>query len=192
MISDMNSDNNKNKRNWMSYNLRHNAKLLTDPSGWVSIETLAKLSPEVSLSTAKRIENIIKTVEKDKKTRFCISADGTLIRATNGHSVDLAKPIMTRVLSDNSIPWMVHATTNEAWVKIQEYGGLSRMSRDYVHFAIDFPHLRPFDIYLYLDSKSFIDDGNELWITSNNVIASMNDVPIRYLVAGPKPKQKPV
>jgi hypothetical protein len=41
--------------------------------------------------------------------------------------------------------------------------------------------------YLYLDMKTFINDGNELWITTNNVIGSRVDVPLRYLSVGSRP-----
>jgi RNA:NAD 2'-phosphotransferase (TPT1/KptA family) len=177
----------KVKVNWMSYHLRHNANILTDPSGWVTIKSLASLSPEVTLTTDQKIEKIMKTVNNDKKNRFIISSDSAFIRATNGHSVDLTNPVMRRITSDDIFPWVIHATTKEAWSKIQEYGSLSRMSRDYVHFAIIFPHLRSSDVYLYFDIQSFINDGNELWMTTNRVLASMVDVPIRYLSVGSRP-----
>ena len=55
---------NLEKKNWMSYHLRH----------WVDIKMLANLSPETNLSIATNVEKIIQTVNKDKKNRFFINA----------------------------------------------------------------------------------------------------------------------
>jgi RNA:NAD 2'-phosphotransferase (TPT1/KptA family) len=174
--------------NWMSYNLRHNKIILTDPSGWVKMETLANLSPDRNLySISVIVDNMLVVVSKDKKNRYALNYDSSMIRATNGHSVKLTDSIMRRLNANESFEWVIHATTKESWEKIQQYGALSRMSRDYVHFAIVPSHLRNFDIYLYLDMKTFINDGNELWITTNNVIGSLVDVPLRYLSVGSRP-----
>jgi RNA:NAD 2'-phosphotransferase (TPT1/KptA family) len=174
--------------NWMSYNLRHNKKILTDPSGWVKMETLANLSPDKKLyNISVIVDNMLVVVSKDKKKRYALNCDSSMIRATNGHSVKLTDSIMKQLNANESFEWVIHATTKESWEKIQQYGALSRMSRDYVHFAFVPSHLRIFDIYLYLDMKTFINDGNELWITTNNVIGPRVDVPLRYLSVGSRP-----
>jgi RNA:NAD 2'-phosphotransferase (TPT1/KptA family) len=123
--------------NWMSYHLRHNKTILTDPSGWVKMETLANLSPDKKLySISMIVDNMLVVVSKDKKNRYALNYDSSMIRATNGHSVKLTDSIMKRLNANESFEWVIHATTKESWEKIQQYGALSRMSRDYVHFAI--------------------------------------------------------
>ena len=184
--------NNKNERNnWMSYHLRHNADLLTDPTGWVQLETLAKFSPSYRLSDKTEIiRHILGVVDSDKKGRYALDDDKSRIRATNGHSVGLVAPIMRRVTADEKFPWAVHGTNEEAWVKIQQHGALSRMTRDYVHFAVNPAHFRPdnqIKVYVYMDVAAMINDGRVLLMTTNGVLASEADVPLKYLSVGPKP-----
>ena len=171
----------------IAYHLRHNAALLTEPSGWVELAALAALDPGY---TERVVSDIRMTVAKDKKGRFEIS--GTRIRATNGHSVALLAPVMRALSAGESaaFEWAVHGTTEEAWIAIQASGALKKMSRDYVHFAVDVAHLRPdtkVDVYLYLDAAAMLRDGRELFFASNRVLASVADVPLRYLSPGPRP-----
>ena len=180
------------RSNWMSYHLRHNADLLTDPSGWVTLETLAKFSPDFRrVPESQIIESILVVVGSDKKGRYALNSDNSHIRATNGHSVALTNPIVRRVSKDEQFPWAVHGTNEEAWIKIQQHGGLSRMTRDYIHFAVKPAHFRPdnqIEVYVYLDVAAMLNDGRELLMTTNGVLASVADVPLKYLSAGPKPK----
>lgn len=176
----------------MSYHLRHNPNLLTDPSGWVTLEALSKFSPDYPrIRESQIIDKIIDVVGNDKKGRYALNDEKSCIRATNGHSVALTSPIMRRVSKDEHFLWAVHGTNEEAWVNIQQHGGLSRMTRDYIHFAVNPAHFRPdnqIEIFLYLDVVAMIDDGRELLMTTNGVLASEADVPLQYLSVGPKPK----
>jgi RNA:NAD 2'-phosphotransferase (TPT1/KptA family) len=174
---------------WMSYNLRHNKELITDPSGWVLLTILAKLSPDYpKMDIIDIISKIQNDVKNDSKSRYDI--DGDYIRATNGHSVSLRAPIMYKLSDGNSFPWAVHGTTNASWIQIQKYGGLSRMNRDYIHFAVDKKHFRPdsqIEIYLYLDIITMLTVGHELYVTTNGVLLSIEDIPLEFLSIGPKP-----
>lgn len=179
---------------WMTYHLRHDANLVTDANGWVDIYSVAKLSPDYShIHIDEIIEDILNHVKVSNKTRFAIKDEDECIyiRATNGHSIGLTDPIIQRVLQNHNFPWIIHVTTCDAWKKIQSYGGLSKMSRDYVHFAINHTHLRVYKkedtVYLYLDINAMMHDGYELYITSNDVVLSMVDVPLRYLTEGSRP-----
>ena len=173
---------------WVAYNLRHNAMLKMDESGWVDINDLIALSPCIKNDYPTILKQIQKIVSIDKKKRFEI--EGHKIRATNGHSVMLKKPIMTKITSAYKFAWVVHGTTEDSWKKIQESGFLKKMNRDYIHFAIDSSHLRnesSVEIYLYLQIDELLKDGYELFITTNNVVASIQDIPIQYLSLGKRP-----
>lgn len=175
--------------NWISFRLRHDADLLTEPSGWVDLERLARLSPDYPRRSIEEIiTGIVTTSQHDKKGRY--ELDGTRIRATNGHSVRLTQPVMRRINIGENFEWAVHGTNTSAWTKIQSSGGLSRMTRDYVHFAVECVHFRPssqVDIHLYLDVESMLRDGHALFMTTNGVLASVDDVPLRYLTVGKRP-----
>ena len=177
------------RANWISFRLRHDLDLLTEPSGWVDLERLARFSPDYRRRSIEEIiAGIVTTTQHDKKGRYEI--DGTRIRATNGHSVKLTQPIMRRINIGENFPWAVHGTTTSAWARIQASGGLSKMTRDYVHFAVDHAHFRPssqIDVHLYLDVESMLRDGRELFMTTNGVLGSVDDVPLRYLTVGNRP-----
>jgi putative RNA 2'-phosphotransferase len=171
---------------WIAYNLRHNKLIKMDESGWVEIDFLIALSP-CRNNYQQILKDIHYVVRNDKKGRFEII--GNKIRATNGHSVLLNKPIMTPI-TENKFAWVVHGTTIFSWKKIQESGFLKKMNRDYIHFAIDSSHLRnesQVEIYLYLQIDELLRDGYKLYITTNNVVASIQDIPIQYLFIGERP-----
>jgi RNA:NAD 2'-phosphotransferase (TPT1/KptA family) len=93
-------------------------------------------------------------------------------------------------ITENKFAWVVHGTTIFSWKKIQESGFLKKMNRDYIHFAIDSSHLRnesQVEIYLYLQIDELLRDGYKLYITTNNVVASIQDIPIQYLFIGERP-----
>jgi putative RNA 2'-phosphotransferase len=172
--------------NWIAYNLRHNKLIKMDESGWVEIDILIALSP-CRNDYQKILKDIHYVVRNDKKGRFEII--GNKIRATNGHSVMLKEPIMTKV-TQNKFAWVVHGTTKTSWEKIQESGFLKKMNRDYIHFAIDSAHLRnesQVEIYLYLQIEQLLKDGYNLFETTNSVIISFQDIPLKYLYIGERP-----
>jgi RNA:NAD 2'-phosphotransferase (TPT1/KptA family) len=158
-----------------------------DSCGWVDIDDLISLSPITKNTYQENLKYIQDEVKKDKKGRFEIIRNK--IRATNGHSVLLEKPIMTPI-TQNKFAWVVHLTTESSWEKIQKCGFLQKMSRDYIHFAIKIAHLRntpQHNVYLYLHTEQLLQDGYKLFITTNSVIGSFEDIPIRYLSVGSRP-----
>lgn len=73
---------------YFSYILRHKPDaidLTLDDQGWADIDELITKTSDFALS--KELLNII--VETNDKQRFGISADGTKIRANQGHSIDI-------------------------------------------------------------------------------------------------------
>ena len=176
--------------NWIAFNLRHNKDIAMDCRGWVDIDVLAALSPDAVNRTQQQIvAGIRETVLKDKKGRFEVSE--SKIRATNGHSITLEQPFLRNITSEDKFTWVVHGTTASSWEVIQQSGGLKKMARDYVHFAVDRAHLRAVtqvQVYLYLDYAQMLKDGRALIITTNNVVGSVEDVPLRYLSVGVRPE----
>jgi RNA:NAD 2'-phosphotransferase (TPT1/KptA family) len=173
----------------MSFRLRHDLNLLTEPSGWVDLDRLCQYSPDYPRRSIEEIRTgILKTAQLDKKGRY--EVNGTRIRATNGHSVQLTQPVLRKITLGEKFEWAVHGTSTRAWTIIQSCGGLSKMTRDYVHFAVEHAHLRPssqIDIYLYLDVDCLLRDGHTLFMTTNGVLGSVDDVPLRYLTVGSRP-----
>lgn len=173
---------------WISYNLRHNQMLEMDDSGWVHISDLISLCPPPEDNSEKILKIIQNAVKNDKKGRYEII--GNKIRATNGHSVSLCNTIMTPITKNDKFEWVVHATSEASWKLIQEIGCLKKMTRDYIHFAIKREHLRNqsfVQIYLHLHVEELLRDGYNLFKTTNSVIGSFEDIPLKYLCVGDRP-----
>ncbi len=175
---------------WISYNLRHNKLIKMDSCGWVDINELILLSPITKNTYQENLKYIHDDVKQDKKGR--VEIIGNKIRATNGHSVLLQTPIMTPITTQNKFAWVVHGTTETSWEKIQECGFLKKMNRDYIHFAVESAHLRNesrVQIYLYLHIEQLLQDGYTLFKTTNSVVGSFEDIPLKYLYVGTDPRR---
>ena len=173
---------------WISYNLRHNQTIDMDNSGWVHISDLISLCPPPGGHRDEILKIIQNAVKNDKKGRYEIM--GNKIRATNGHSVSLCNTIMTPITKNDKFDWVVHGTSEKSLKLIQESGCLKRMTRDYIHFAIKREHLRSesqVQIYLYLCVEQLLQDGYKLFKTTNSVIGSFEDIPLKYLHIGDRP-----
>jgi putative RNA 2'-phosphotransferase len=159
-----------------------------DDCGWVDVNDLISLCDPPNDNKDEILRIIENAVVNDKKGRYEILGDK--IRATNGHSVSLCNTIMTPITSKNKFSWVVHGTSEESWELIQKSGCLKKMTRDYIHFAIKDTHLRnksQVQIYLYLLVDKLLNDGYKLFQTTNSVIGSFEDIPLKYLYVGDRP-----
>ena len=179
----------------LAWILRHGAKELhldIDENGWVSTEAvLAELSHRHKTSMAI-LETIVAT---DSKGRYEFSPDKTMIRACQGHSADLGLRLddLTKITADNmaSFPFVVHGTNPKAYDAIRASGGLSRMSRQHIHFATAMTEAEAMDrtrvtasVFLFLDVAKCLADGIELFVSTNNVVLSPGVdgiIPLTYI-----------
>ncbi|KAL8843948.1 MAG: hypothetical protein Q9176_001643 [Flavoplaca citrina] len=138
----------------MAYVLRHGAekeKLKLDESGYINCEELLNWHRLRSLHvTFPELQHIVET---DAKKRFALipSPSSTqpspkpsdyLIRASQGHSLAIASENLLTPLSpeDPTCPEeVVHGTDSQSWKAIKKSGGLKRMGRRHVHFALGLP-----------------------------------------------------
>src|SRR4051794_40597548 len=75
---------------FLSLVLRHKPATIgitLDPAGWVNIETLLKAAAENEFRFSRDELNAV--VANNDKKRFAFSEDGSLIRASQGHSVEV-------------------------------------------------------------------------------------------------------
>ncbi|KAL8689647.1 MAG: hypothetical protein Q9218_004733, partial [Villophora microphyllina] len=143
----------------MSYVLRHGAekeRLKLDEGGYINCEDLLAWPRLRSLKvTFPELQDIVAT---NAKQRFAlipspsstITASSTpsakpsdyLIRANQGHSIkiDSANLLTPLLPSDENCPEeVVHGTFEDSWAKILKTGGLKKMGRQHVHFAMGVP-----------------------------------------------------
>ena len=138
--------------------LRHDPLLTRNKEGYVELSIINNRYKLASLikrfSQFKDIQELLRfIVNDDNKSRFgVLCADGkelicdlteeniiTHIRANQGHSCNVSINL-DKIILDN-IPnnfVMIHGTNCKAWANIKNEG-LSKMNRDYIHFAMGLP-----------------------------------------------------
>ncbi|NET89378.1 MAG: RNA 2'-phosphotransferase [Kamptonema sp. SIO1D9] len=158
---------------YLSYHLRHRPDKLglqLAPGGWVAVEVLlAACKQDKFLITARELEEIVS--ENDKK-RFSFDSTGKLIRANQGHSIEVDLQ-----LEPVEPPDILYHGTKEDAVKSILSQGLVKMSRHHVHLSTDLgtaknvgkrhgkPALFAIDAAkMYRDGYTFYCSENQVWL----------------------------
>ena len=129
----MNSPQTTTASKFLSLVLRHQpeiAYITLDAAGWVSVESLLAGCAKARRSMSRAdLEHIVAT---NAKKRFEFSGDGTLIRASQGHSV----VVDLNYESKEPPPILYHGTATRFLESIRVQG-LLKMQRHHVHLAVD-------------------------------------------------------
>lgn len=155
-----------NKSKFLSLVLRHDPGkigIVLDPNGWADVEVLCKKMP-ITLDILKEI------VHTDSKGRYSFSDDGKMIRANQGHSIDVDVGLVEKRPPDV----LYHGTAERFFDSILA-GGLKPMTRQYVHLSDDPAnsvivgkrHGDP--VVLLIDAASSFDNGDKFFLSKNNV-----------------------
>ncbi len=178
----MSHDNLKKVSKSMSYVLRHrpdSIDLTLGPNGWVLIdELLAAFGRNGQPYSKQLIETV---VAESNKQRFELSEDGSMIRARQGHSVEVDLGYEPAVPPDV----LYHGTATRYLASILEKG-LIKGNRHHVHLstnketmlAVAMRHGKP--ALLAIDAKQMHADGYPFYVTGNHVWLT-DQVPSRYL-----------
>ena len=119
---------------FLSFVLRHKPEEIgvsLNNEGWTNIETLITQANKRGEKFTKEIINQI--VAEDKKGRYQISEDGSMIRAVQGHStkqVDLT-------FAEKTPPHTLYHGTSKKFMHLIEKSGLLPQTRQYVHLSAD-------------------------------------------------------
>lgn len=120
----------------LSYILRHGASKegLQMSEGFVFVDELLKLRQFKRYSE----NEIRKVVDENDKKRFALRLDPVTnrlqIRANQGHTIEVDDLELNPITDPSDAPVVVHGTYRECWELIKAQG-LSRMSRNHIHFA---------------------------------------------------------
>ena len=154
-----------------AYALRHRPDavgLTLDGQGWAEVDALVACAVrEGYVADRDRIERIVR---EDKKGRYALSADGTHIRARQGHSVDV--DVGMPVLTPPAV--LYHGTAQESLASIRAKGIL-RMERNYVHLSQDKATAREVGVrhgtpvVLVIDAARMVADGVTFRLSENGV-----------------------
>lgn len=167
---------------FMSLILRHKPEVIgitLDEHGWANVDELIK---GVAKTQNFNMEILEKIVDTDEKKRYSFNEDKTLIRANQGHSIQVDVELEQFIPPD----CLYHGTA-EKYVESIDKNGLISKSRLYVHLSQDVDtaikvgkrHGNPV-VYKVL-SKQMSDDGFEFFLSANNVWLTKS-VPAKYLV----------
>jgi 2'-phosphotransferase len=121
----------------LSWLLRHGAieaGVPIDQHGWVSLADLFA-HPDYAAITMPQLEE---AVRDNNKQRFSLDLPGQRIRANQGHSLQGIEiddhVVLTVADARERLPFIVHGTYRKNLASIMR-DGLSRMTRQHVHFA---------------------------------------------------------
>ncbi|AIJ25180.1 RNA 2'-phosphotransferase [Amycolatopsis methanolica] len=167
---------------WLSRHLRHEPGeigLSLGPGGWVPVtELLAALARHGLPLSRARLDEV---VAGNDKRRFAFDETGTLIRASQGHSVDVDLG-----LPDADPPATLFHGTAERFLPAILREGLRPRSRHDVHLSRDTEtavrvgsrHGKP--VVLAVDAAAMTRDGHRFQVSENGVRLT-RVVPSQYL-----------
>lgn len=167
---------------FISLILRHKPETIgitLDCHGWANTDEL--ISGIAERNKGFNMEMLEEIVRNDNKQRYSFNEDKTLIRANQGHSVQVDVE-----LKKISPPEILYHGTAEKYVKSINENGLIPKSRLYVHLSSDKEtainvgkrHGKPY-VYKVL-SREMWRDGYDFYLSENGVWLTRN-VPIEYI-----------
>lgn len=166
----------------MSLILRHKPEVIgitLDEHGWASVNDLIcgieKNNPEFNMDI---LEQIVRT---DNKQRYSFNDDRSLIRANQGHSVNVDVE-----LKEKEPPEYLYHGTGEKYVKSINQDGLIPKSRLYVHLSKDIKTAENVgkrhgkEVVYRINSGQMYRDGYKFYLSENGIWLT-KEVPIKYL-----------
>lgn len=169
---------------YLSYLLRHKPEkenLEMDSNGYVDVNVLCK-----KLAISK--EDLDWIVDNNNKKRFAYSEDETLIRANQGHSIDVDVQ-----LNEVNPPHKLYHGTSWDILESLKKNGLMKMNRQHVHLSADIAtaitvgkrHSKDdHPMILEIDAKLMHFNGYKIYLSENGVYLT-DHVPIDYIKVRP-------
>lgn len=165
------NDLDKRISKFLSLVLRHNPQkigIILDKSGWVSVDELITKSSNAGLKFSR--EKLFEIVANSDKKRFTLSEDQLLIRAAQGHSINIDLG-----LEPKQPPKTLYHGTATRFLESINSKGIIAGTRDYVHLSADIEtalkvgarHGKP--IILRIAADIMAADGIEFFQAENGV-----------------------
>lgn len=165
---------------FMSLVLRHQpsaADLELDEHGWAKVHDIIN-----NEALPFSYDELVEVVQNNAKKRFDLDTEKGLIRANQGHSIDVDMEF-----EEKEPPALLyHGTTDKAWKAIQ-YSGIKKMKRQHVHLSPDTKtaytvaqrRQGPF-VVLVVDTVDMRKHGYKFFLSKNGVWLT-DYVPARFL-----------
>ena len=167
----MDKANQKKISKFMSLVLRHQPETIgieLDEAGWVAVRDLLTGMRQANRTVTR--EQLEVVVRENDKQRFQFSEDGTLIRATQGHSLEVE---LGHAEADP--PEILHHGTPTQFVDAIRREGLKKQKRHHVHLhkdaalASSVGQRRGKPMLLVIEAKRMADAGFTFYVTPNAV-----------------------
>lgn len=167
---------------FLSYVLRHRPEaigLQLREGGWVAVDAL--LAAATRHGTAMTFDRLVEIVATDSKGRYAFNADRTMIRAVQGHSVEVDlgyAPVPP--------PAVLYHGTVERFVAAILREGIRRGRRHHVHLSVDRETAgnvgarRGQPVILTIDAAAMHGEGHAFYRADNGVWLVAH-VPPRFL-----------
>ena len=167
---------------FLSKHLRHQPEQLglsLDIGGWVKVEDLINACAKNNFVISQaELEQVVATSEKK---RFSFDSTGTLIRANQGHSVEVDLQLEATQPPDI----LYHGTAEKSVSSIMSLG-LQKMSRHHVHLSSEIStaktvgqrHGKP--VVFVVNAKAMHNEGY-IFYCSDNHVWLVENVPPEYL-----------
>ncbi|QHS61090.1 RNA 2'-phosphotransferase [Chitinophaga agri] len=172
----------KNISKFLSLVLRHQPETIgitLDPNGWTDVqELLAKMNTRHYRITREQLQEVVDT--NDKK-RFAFNDDGTQIRASQGHSVEVSLGLPPATPPE----YLYHGTVAKFLLSIRK-DGLQKMSRQHLHLsrdretAVNVGSRRGAPVILTIHTGQMHRDGFVFYLSDNGVWLT-DSVPASYI-----------
>lgn len=167
---------------YLSKHLRHQPERIDiqlAPGGWVSVDELLAACKQHSFPI-NRIE-LNEVVASNDKKRFSFDSTGTLIRANQGHSVEVDLQLEPVIPPD-----VLYHGTGHGAVEAILREGLCKMSRNHVHLSKDIAvaktvgarHGRP---VVFIVDAAAMHEADYTFYCSDNGVWLVDCVPPEYL-----------
>jgi putative RNA 2'-phosphotransferase len=167
---------------FLSKHLRHTPDVLgltLQPGGWVLVDEL--LSGCARIGFAISYDELIECVETSDKNRFSFDDSGDLIRANQGHSVEVDLQ-----LKEQQPPDVLYHGTVERFLASIMSEGLKKGKRHHVHLSKDTETARKVGtrrgkpVILLVNSGKMYSEGCKFFVSANGVWLT-DSVPTAFL-----------
>ena len=150
-----------------------------DAHGWVSIQVLLDLANKHNHPISREL--LDEVVFTNDKKRFSYSPDGQMIRANQGHSIDVNLD-----LEPLQPPDILYHGTVDGFLNSIRASGLRKMNRQHVHLsatvetAISVGKRRGKPVVLSISAEKMYHDGYQFFLSLNGVWLT-DSVPCKYI-----------
>ena len=166
----------------MSLVLRHQPDYINiqlDENGWANVEELIQKINAKGITVD--LETLQTVVADNDKKRFVFNENKTMIRAQQGHSIDVELELKEMLPPDI----LYHGTGQRSIESILKEG-LNKQQRHHVHLSLQIEtakavgarHGKP--VILSVDAKAMAADGFVFYLSGNNVWL-VDSVPVQYI-----------